>query len=1677
MLCRSYRNLSVRVQLVEFDDVKDSAGDRMSIDLEEDPYHTFTVLKNIYNTVPGDYFCQSAYTSVSYHKANPELSDEIKIRLPLKLNQNHALYFQFFHIHVKNKIEGRRTSIFGSKNMEDHVMTLLGSGHLPLLVDGSTLLRDGEHIVQILENVHAMPPPLRASLSADNSHSHDSVSSVQSMQTAQSSRVSSSAARRSLTSSAKPMPVFTLRTKTLSSFLSQDEDLQDYLTCHPPPLGHLPSLSPSMMKTVEYTVLPKEHISAEDEKSRALSYNSPSHAVNEEILTEKTMFFTHLSSASKSTKIEVCKHFFGIMRQLTRAMCGGGVGSFSTSFANPFTHSELRCTSFISMLRVFNIVTPKIGRSGNSEFDDATGKQSKLDFLRAYVDYVFDEEVYTYISPSKRRFDANGDRVMHSGDAKSLGARLTGLFNRTESTDYGKHVDKEEEEAALLEHIMQQVETVVLHGSMLSAVGKATNEILSTGTVVLTPDEQQQQQQQEEEEQKKEEEGGQGCPPGEDIPRTPRWWKGCTEIKPLIAEMTESPASLDKLLQSVRENVNPLKESIVIDPILGAFDKLDGFSLRSFAIEEELHQQKKGSAATSSSKNDKKPDKKHEPYNYLTLQWWPWMYEVISYQWIALLHIFQAPSLEKRGVSHEDISKIEEEDEEEDEEEEGGDDEKGPLEWNTRQSYPLHELKDIFVKKNEIRTLLINHGPILLAMIIKSIALRIHREHKTTPVIMDKDFMKLMEELLGTLAHEVHSKGTSLLPARNLNIAISHFLREMFALIAPLQSAQLVYAYFLSSRKTQKSNFEEKKKVQVNHITDRFYFLKELIITDHFFAFNFPLHIGSPHAAYKFSPVFSLNDLMDRSPTSTIRGIKSPPSHWLAHLLIYEVMSDFNTLEKNLKESAMKLIRSLVVRLCYDKRFQSREYKHRVACMFIPLLSCIVEDVKRIQTLPRSSEERKDSLALVLFILQDIPDYLLREELRNMMKPGGVSSIKVKYHHRHVAMDSSASSSASLKRGLSESAEHQHLPIFDMIALFHLVVDTFEFPLTQGGGDGDISACLSPSVRIDGMDSGSETMNPSNTNTTRKGTIGAKERMGTNDALNMLENMHTKGTRRVARKRTSGDKASGLDYPAADTASLRTSLSPKGKKDVSPSKAVATDASATLRPNRKTGVKQAMVGMLNGLNAVKHVSKESTVHVLKTLRIIIVESMKVFEPRILSIYCDTKFGPEMSAIINDSLNLLLHILHTKQSEDAMCQVYEEATQTLTILGAKNFIRSLSKDTLQFWIRQIMLHCGSFFASLRDSAASFLGNLLFSCFDNFGSFRRVSVPIYAVLRDVVEVLEKQYKDSPQMLEDRKHLKPYSESFIHATKCVQAKEREYDAAKGFKIIPNSLLLATESFFNSLIGVLNVFSFINLKLDYLKISFDWKGGNGLDSMDYEDSSQNAKKVGFNVKDLMSTAIEGVDLEWMLELMVAAATTLADCALPRTRMYVLENLARMQDMLGNNAEAGVARWDIYVIMQEVEKNVFLSASASAGAGAAGAGGSLMSRYWCPRPPLKLETEGDFMSVLRKAIALPAPTVWDSERQFYKHMITVLTVCAKRFRDAKLTFLSERAIHALIDCYRRENFDENESLPLIAKAYLDIHELYVQSSVGSTTFAMGTFYRVLFLGKGNNISFQWNVK
>lgn len=91
----THRNLCIKIQMVEFISSFDTRYPDPNM-----PYH---ILKNIYSTMIGPAFCNSAFTTVSYHTKLPILNEEIKIRLPDVLTDRHWLILTVHHVHVKQK--------------------------------------------------------------------------------------------------------------------------------------------------------------------------------------------------------------------------------------------------------------------------------------------------------------------------------------------------------------------------------------------------------------------------------------------------------------------------------------------------------------------------------------------------------------------------------------------------------------------------------------------------------------------------------------------------------------------------------------------------------------------------------------------------------------------------------------------------------------------------------------------------------------------------------------------------------------------------------------------------------------------------------------------------------------------------------------------------------------------------------------------------------------------------------------------------------------------------------------------------------------------------------------------------------------------------------------------------------------------------------------------------------------------------------------------------------------------------------------------------------------------------------------------------------------------------------------------------------------------------------------
>ena len=119
------RNIAVKVQLMS----GEGEGD---------------ALPAIYGKSSCPQFTREVFTAVTYHNKKPDFYEEVKIKLPSNLRDNHHLLFTFYHITCKDKGGGAA----------EKVATPVGYTWIPLLEKGT--LATGEHNLPVASEI---PPP------------------------------------------------------------------------------------------------------------------------------------------------------------------------------------------------------------------------------------------------------------------------------------------------------------------------------------------------------------------------------------------------------------------------------------------------------------------------------------------------------------------------------------------------------------------------------------------------------------------------------------------------------------------------------------------------------------------------------------------------------------------------------------------------------------------------------------------------------------------------------------------------------------------------------------------------------------------------------------------------------------------------------------------------------------------------------------------------------------------------------------------------------------------------------------------------------------------------------------------------------------------------------------------------------------------------------------------------------------------------------------------------------------------------------------------------------------------------------------------------------------------------------------------------------------------------------
>ncbi|XP_021924154.1 dedicator of cytokinesis protein 6 isoform X3 [Zootermopsis nevadensis] len=140
----SARNITVKVQLM----------------CGEEESHALPV---IFGKSSCPEYTTEAYTTVSYHNKSPDFYDEMKIKLPANLGDQHHLLFTFYHVSCQRKVEQTtvETPVGYTDKFLDRFLSLctaLQEGNIPTRIGEANM--ESELKSSILDLNHAKPEPL-----------------------------------------------------------------------------------------------------------------------------------------------------------------------------------------------------------------------------------------------------------------------------------------------------------------------------------------------------------------------------------------------------------------------------------------------------------------------------------------------------------------------------------------------------------------------------------------------------------------------------------------------------------------------------------------------------------------------------------------------------------------------------------------------------------------------------------------------------------------------------------------------------------------------------------------------------------------------------------------------------------------------------------------------------------------------------------------------------------------------------------------------------------------------------------------------------------------------------------------------------------------------------------------------------------------------------------------------------------------------------------------------------------------------------------------------------------------------------------------------------------------------------------------------------------------------------
>jgi hypothetical protein len=769
--------------------------------------------------------------------------------------------------------------------------------------------------------------------------------------------------------------------------------------------------------------------------------------------------------------------------------------------------------------------------------------------------------------------------------------------------------------------------------------------------------------------------------------------------------------------------------------------------------------------------------------------WWPWLYEVITFQWGAVLALILSSM---QLISSNNLDSI-----------------VGSYQFE----YELSQNTD----RRDWRTILMEEGPLLLRMIYKSLALRIQRERKRAPVILDDQYFNALENLVMLIAVEASTTVAGLWRSKKIILSLSHFLRSLFALIVSNQVVRLLRSFFKTIRKSRGKNEE---------VDLRLLMIEELSLFDYFVALNLPYTLDAPITCFSFSLVDSLaiiNPAFNSFSPVGLRYESSQPPYALLHMFIGEIMFSCRQ-DYRKREKAWEILRDLVVRHSFDARYQNKEDQQRISCMYLPLIHEITAEVNHLSALKHNCSERREALSILLYILGGTPVRILRSHIRaisikafeEISEESTKGSEMVNNPSTNIASPLSPSSTVNNNSNNNNDYESSAFIararfgngfISDFLRILHLVIDTFEIPYYLNSGSSNVTNAsitsslghlnpmggvtnrdesflklLSPSVTLDATVNSPDSLSSSFrkisvaesisgiptqqrqssllANLTnldqrmqyRKTSSIASRKSNTSTTNNERERVWIEHARKVATVASERDRSVIIrpvsredaqycaeKFSASATKSMLSIMwvileeCPKIIIEHQSVDAVSNANNDATNSGNENGMSEHNT---SGRNSSSSSSSSNSVASSAANAPLVPLRQQYIEPSI----CCNEDEKELVMFMRQALCVPLHALYCNQVDSALAEIYSFISSIVKRFGAKIFLASL-EDSLQYWLRITLIHFASVSLLVRHTACNFFITLLDSTFQYFGTFAAISTVVFAIFNDVLsEILE-------------------------------------------------------------------------------------------------------------------------------------------------------------------------------------------------------------------------------------------------------------------------------------------------------------------------------------------------